>query len=76
MSIEKELHKFLTDKGIQGMYKVIEYNSTKTYFRIGWYRPDKTLISSPKEYFKGVPLIDIDIIDKTIDNTLTEIIKY
>ena len=76
MSIEKELSKFLSDKGIQGAYKVIEYNSTKTYFRIGWYRADKTIILPFKEYYKGVPLSDIDTIDKTIDSSLTEIIKY
>lgn len=76
MSIEKELYKYLAEKSIQGTYKVIEYNSTKTYIKIGWYRPDKTLISKQKEYFKGVQLVDVDTIDKTIDDSLTEIIKY
>lgn len=76
MNIEKELQKYLGSKNIQGTYKVIEYNSTKTYFKISWYRPDKTIISKPMEYFKGVGLADIDSISKTIDSSLTEIIKY
>jgi len=76
MAIEKDLQKYLDKNNIQGAYKVIEYNSNKTYLRINWYRPDKSLISRPLEYFKGVSLSNINTIDRTIDASLTEIIKY
>jgi len=75
INTEKQLSKFLSDKGASAAFKVTEYNSAETYIKVSWYSKTKTILSSKDIYF-GVHLDNIDSIDKNIDDSKTIVIKY
>jgi len=72
---EKLLTKYLGENISQGSYKVVEYNSTRTYMKVTNYDSNLRVLNTPREVFEGVALADIDSISKTIDITKTLIIK-